>query len=104
MMVALGVVPKRNIPGYGEFYETRNFSPGPGEVRDCLIGGRWVPFGGNMVFRCRQLPAFCLGVEICEDLWVLDPPSGRLAAASPGTGLPALSRPGGRRGPGGYPG
>ena len=77
----LGVVPKRNIPGYGEFYETRNFSPGPGEVRDCLIGGRWVPFGGDQVFRCQQLPAFCLGVEICEDLWVLDPPSGRLAAA-----------------------
>ena len=29
----LGVVPKRNIPGYGEFYETRNFTPGPGGVR-----------------------------------------------------------------------
>ncbi len=77
----LGVVPKRNIPSYGEFYEGRSFTPGPGEVRDCCIGGRWVPFGGDMVFRCSQLPDFCLGVEICEDLWVAAPPSGRLAAA-----------------------
>ena len=77
----LGVVPKRNIPGYGEFYETRNFTPGPGTVQDCRIGERWVPFGGDMIFRCLQLPDFCLGVEICEDLWVPQPPSARLAAA-----------------------
>ena len=77
----LGVVPKRNIPGYGEFYETRNFTPGPGGVQDHSICGRWVPFGGDQVFRCQQLPDFCFGVEICEDLWVPEPPSGRLAAA-----------------------
>ncbi len=77
----LGVVPKRNIPNYSEFYEARNFTPGPGEVQDCRIGGRQVPFGGDMVFRCRQLPDLCLGVEICEDLWVAQPPSARLAAA-----------------------
>ena len=77
----LGVVPKRNIPGYGEFYETRNFTPGPGGVQEHSICGRWVPFGGDQVFRCQQLPDFCFGVEICEDLWVPEPPSGRLAAA-----------------------
>ena len=76
----LGVVPKRNIPNYSEFYEARNFTPGPGEVRDCLILDRWIPFGGEMVFRCRELPDLCLGVEICEDLWVPAPPSAKLAA------------------------
>ena len=77
----LGVVPKRNLPGYGEFYETRNFTPGPGEVSGLVLGESWVPFGGNLLFRCRELPDFCLGVEICEDLWVPSPPSGALAAA-----------------------
>ncbi len=77
----LGVVPKRHIPNYSEFYEARNFAPGPGEARPCLVAGHEVPFGGDLIFRCRQLPDFCLGVEICEDLWVTEPPSGRLAAA-----------------------
>jgi NAD+ synthase (glutamine-hydrolysing) len=77
----LGVVPKRNLPGYGEFYETRNFTPGPAGVSQLSLGGDWVPFGGDLLFRCRELPDFCLGVEICEDLWVPAPPSGALAAA-----------------------
>ena len=60
----LGVVGKRNLPNYNEFYEKRNFS----EYRE-----------PPMIFRCRQCPEFAFGIEICEDLWVTDPPSAELA-------------------------
>ena len=34
-----------------------------------------MPFGTSLLFRCRQMPSFVLGVEICEDLWSALPPS-----------------------------
>ncbi len=37
--------------------------------------GQQVPFGTSLLFRCRQMPSFVLGVEICEDLWSALPPS-----------------------------
>ena len=39
------------------------------------FAGQSVPLGTNLLFRCRSLPGFCLGVEICEDLWVNQQPS-----------------------------
>lgn len=33
------------------------------------------------VFRCASMPQLTVGVEICEDLWVVSPPSETLAAA-----------------------
>ncbi len=74
----LGLVPKTNIPNYGEFYEMRNFTPWVGEnskadiTDDCLIGT-------NQLFICKQLPELSIGVEICEDAWVTIPPSSSLA-------------------------
>ena len=75
----LGLVPKTHIPNYGEFYEQRHFSActSPQTVR---LGGRDVPLQADLLFACRELPGFVLGVEICEDLWVPEPPSGRLCA------------------------
>jgi NAD+ synthase (glutamine-hydrolysing) len=70
----LGLVPKRNIPSYSEFYETRHFSPGPA-CEEILFCGKTVPFGTNLLFACRDLPEFTLGVELCEDVWVTVPPS-----------------------------
>ena len=32
------------------------------------------------VFDCETGPGLTVGVEICEDLWAVDPPSNRLAA------------------------
>ena len=77
----LGVVPKSNIPNYGEFYELRHFTPAPigRELSYIELGGGEVPFGTNLIFRCDETPDFAFGCEICEDLWVPDPPSGRLA-------------------------
>ena len=75
----LGVVPKRHLPNYCEFYEKRHFAPAPDGASDIELFGVSVPFGMGLVFECRQLPELSVGVEICEDLWAADPPSTRLA-------------------------
>ena len=66
----LGLVPKTYLPNYGEFYEKRQFTPGSTEVELVEVCGQQVPFGTSLLFRCRQMPSFVLGVEICEDLWL----------------------------------
>lgn len=72
----LGLVPKRNIPTYSEFYEGRHFVPGPREVvRVDFAGQTDVPFGTNQLFRCSTMPSLVVAAEICEDLWVPEPPS-----------------------------
>ncbi len=77
----LGVVPKRNPPNYSVYYELRHFFPGPRGVSEIPLLGETVPFGGDMVFACSQMPEFSVGSEICEDLWVPDSPSVRHALA-----------------------
>ena len=71
----LGLVPKTYLPNYGEFYEKRQFTPGSTEVENVTVCGQEVPFGTSLLFRCRQMPSFVLGVELCEDLWSALPPS-----------------------------
>ncbi|HUO22909.1 MAG TPA: NAD(+) synthase [Caulobacteraceae bacterium] len=78
----LGVIPKAYLPSYREFYERRHFTPGLGvEDREIELLSGPVPFGTDLVFAASDYPGFVLGVEICEDLWVPEPPSGRLAMA-----------------------
>ena len=80
----LGLVPKTHIPNYGEFYEARWFA----SARDLSETDSCIPFAGQenvefspaQVFRCASLPELVIGVEICEDLWVPEPPSARLCA------------------------
>ena len=74
-------MPKTHLPNYAEFYELRHFTPAPAETRSVTLCGASVPFGTDLLFRCREMPDFCLGVEICEDLWALLPPSTRHALA-----------------------
>lgn len=76
----LGVVPKSYIPNYSEFYEARHFASGMPYTL-LKIEGREIPFGTDLLFCCRQIPEFRLGIEICEDLWVPLPPGTRLALA-----------------------
>ena len=71
----LGLVPKTYLPNYGEFYEKRQFNPGSTEVETLTVCGQQVPFGTSLLFRCREMPSFVLGVELCEDLWSALPPS-----------------------------
>ncbi|WP_295633672.1 NAD(+) synthase [uncultured Intestinimonas sp.] len=78
--VILGLVPKTHLPNYGEFYEARWFAPGPAETRQVTLCGQSVPLGSRQLFFCQDLPELVLGVELCEDLWAVEPPSTRLAA------------------------
>ncbi len=71
----LAFIPKRNIPNYGEFYEARYFAAGMGEVDSVDFDGEKIPFGGNILLACLGMPGLVIGCEICEDLWVADPPS-----------------------------
>ena len=77
----LGLVPKVHIPNYSEFYEKRHFTPAPADVQTVTLCGQAVPMGAKLLFPCREVPELVLGVEICEDLWVPDPPSNHLALA-----------------------
>lgn len=69
----LGIVPKTYLPNYREYYEKRWFTPAlawkGGEVTLC---GQTVPVGTELLF---QAGGFKFGVEICEDLWAVIPPS-----------------------------
>ena len=82
--VILGLVPKLHIPSYGEFYESRWFTSGTDlsetDFSIPFAGQESVDFSPAQVFRCAALPELVIGVEICEDLWVSEPPSARLAA------------------------
>lgn len=75
----LGIVPKTFLPNYGEFYEKRLFAPAPEDVCDIEVLGQRVPFGSRLLFCCADMPAFTLGVELCEDLWAPAPPSTALS-------------------------
>ncbi|MGN0649089.1 MAG: NAD(+) synthase [Oscillospiraceae bacterium] len=75
----LGVVPKKYLPNYNEFYEKRHFTAGRSGEFTIELFGKEVPFGLNILFECREIPELVFAVEICEDLWAADPPSTRLA-------------------------
>ena len=78
----LGLVPKRYVPMYNEFYEGRHFVSGSKTVTSVDFGllGE-VPFGTNQLFACDTIPELVVGAEICEDLWVPMPPSNAHAVA-----------------------
>ena len=77
----LALIPKANLPEYGEFYERRQFTPAPEGRLHARIAGADVPLDRRVILRCAELPELAVGVEICEDLWVPDTPSVGLAAA-----------------------
>lgn len=70
----LGFVPKANIPSYAEFYEGRHFSEGNEKPEEFIFDGKTVPFGTNILFVCENMKELTVGCEICEDLWVANPP------------------------------
>ncbi len=75
----LGVVPKRYLPNYKEFAETRWFTSGDRVTTDTVyIGGCGVPFGTDLLFESEGA---VVGIELCEDLWAPAPPSAELAQA-----------------------
>jgi NAD+ synthase (glutamine-hydrolysing) len=75
----LGLVTKKHIPNYNEFYERRQFSEGFGKPVEVTVLGQRTLLGANIIFGCKNMPRLRLGVEICEDLWTPLPPSVGLA-------------------------
>ena len=76
----LGLIPKMNVPNFGEFYEKRHFEAGFADsecvdVTDEDGDETGVSFGANILFRCEDYPDLVIAGEICEDLWSPDPPS-----------------------------
>ena len=74
-----GAVPKQHLPNNGEFYERRWFTPGQSVDTMVVISGL-EPFRlhTKQLFR---IGVAVVGIEICEDLWTPEPPSGPLALA-----------------------
>lgn len=72
----ISIIPKQNIANYSEFYEKRWFSVIDDEVFvkkfDCCMNSQ-------SLVCLDENEKLMLGVEICEDLWVADPPSSKLA-------------------------
>ena len=75
----LGVVPKKFLPNYNEFYEKRHFTAAPEGQFDIELFGEFVPFGLGLLFECRTMPELVFAAELCEDLWAAEPPSISLA-------------------------
>jgi NAD+ synthase (glutamine-hydrolysing) len=76
-----GLIPKSYLPNTGEFFERRWFSSG----RDRKTGlidfyGSEVPFGCSQLFTIFNTQ-LRIGVELCEDLWAIAPPSNELCLA-----------------------
>ena len=71
----LGLVTKTFLPNYSEFYEMRQFQPGPKKADWIYFNGEEVPFGPQILFECDEMPNLVVSAEICEDVWSPIPPS-----------------------------
>lgn len=85
----LGLTVKRHLPNYGEFYEQRWFAPAPlnGAGFISFAGQDPVPLMDGIVCACCDpgLEDVRIGVEVCEDLWVPNPPSVEMALSGGAT-------------------
>lgn len=76
----LGIVPKTFIPNYSEFYEKRWFTSSKNaNNKEIEILGQKVPFGIDLLFKDKANNEICFGIEICEDVWAVEPPSNKLS-------------------------
>ena len=71
----IGFTTKTFLPNYGEFYEMRQFTPGPQTVREITFEGKKIPFGPQILFQAEGLEELVVAAEICEDVWSPVPPS-----------------------------
>lgn len=71
----MGIIPKTYLPNSKEFYEARYFESAsllPKEGVDIEYASQRCHLGTRQLF---DLGKACIGVELCEDLWVPIPPS-----------------------------
>jgi NAD+ synthase (glutamine-hydrolysing) len=78
----IGIIPKTYLCNTREFYEERWFAAEEHRSSDSIIiNGQSVPFGADMIFTWKEFPHLRLGMEICEDLWAVVPPTSGMAIA-----------------------
>ncbi len=77
----MGLVPKTELPTYGEFYEGRHFYPGNKLPVMTEFDGQEIPLGTDILFTSDAVEGLTIAVEICEDLWASNPPSARHAVS-----------------------
>lgn len=87
----LGIVPKRSLPNYREFYEMRYFVSGrlikeksvliPELAQLSQNSNGEIPIGLDLLFAARDNKNAVLGIEICEDGWTPIPPGAALSVA-----------------------
>jgi NAD+ synthase (glutamine-hydrolysing) len=77
----LGVVPKTALPSYSEFYELRHFVSGKDISGSIKLCGQTAPFGTNIIFAAKNNDTVKIAAEICEDMFIISPPSNRHAQA-----------------------
>ncbi len=76
----LGIVPKTYLPTTNEYYEERWFTSSKEcSVEKIDLGGMSIPFGTDLLFSANNASNCLMGIEICEDLWAVNPPSGDMA-------------------------
>lgn len=77
----LSIIPKTYLPNYNEFKEKIYFIPALDQSFEIKLNNFSYPiyFGKHVVFTSVNNADLCFGIEICEDLWAVEPPSGKLA-------------------------
>lgn len=77
-----GAIPKTYLPNRGEFYEHRWFASAAERHSDHIqLAGQPVPFGEDLLFQAEGFSGLRIGIELCEDAWAVEPPSGAQALA-----------------------
>ncbi|MBI5324818.1 MAG: NAD(+) synthase [Ignavibacteriae bacterium] len=77
-----GIVPKTFLCNTNEYYEERWFSSEFDRTTDTVkFEDNEIPFGGDLLFRISDYNDCTIGIEICEDLWSVIPPSFNMALA-----------------------
>lgn len=77
----LALIPKSFLPNYDEFKEKIYFQKALDETYTIKLNNFDYPvvFGKHILFTEKFKNEFSFGVEICEDLWSVEPPSNKLA-------------------------
>ena len=77
----IGGTAKQNLPNYSEFYEMRHFTPAEADFKEEASFGKAKSsfICCNQIYSLESMSNLKFGIEICEDLWVADTPSVRLA-------------------------
>ncbi len=71
----LALIPKTHLPNYNEFYEKRQFTPALDETVEVEFCRQRTLFGTKILIVVPAMPDLRIAAEICEDLWVMNPPS-----------------------------